>query len=163
MYPSVANMPYMQYKQFLRRVDARPKSIASQNCFDIVNGFPVTLMVVMLYTSVLFCSNAKTLDVSQISCLKIKDLIPDTQDGLTYVFYIRMDGIADFITWKHLATCLRMWDLDARGFHNSMWRFWLKKHHVIVVGCPASKYCSHKPDNLEPLYIPEKVKRPMDD
>jgi len=108
-------------------------------------------------------SKAKTLDVSQISCLKIKDLIPDTQDGLTYVFYIRMDGIADFITWKHLATCLRMWDLDARGFHNSMWRFWLKKHHVIVVGCPASKYCTHKPDNLESLYIPEKVKRPMDD
>lgn len=107
-------------------------------------------------------SKATILDVSQISCLKIKDLIPDTQDGL-FVFYIRMDAIADFITWKHLATCLRMWDLDARGFHNGMWRFWLKKNHVIVVGCPASKYCTHKPENLQPLYIPETVKRPMDD
>lgn len=123
-------------------------------------GFRVLLM--LLYTPVLFYSKAKILDVSQTSCLKIKDLIPDTQDGL-YVFYIRMDGSADFKTWKHLATCLRMWDLDARGFHNGMWRFWLKKNHVIVVGCPASKYCTHKPADLEPLYIPETVMRPIDD
>ena len=116
----------------------------------------------LLFTSLLFYSKAKVLDVSRISCLKIKDLIPDTQDGL-FVFYIKMDGIADFITWKHLATCLRMWDLDARGFHKGMWRFWLKKNHVIVVGCPTSKYCTHKPENLEPLYIPETVKRPLGD
>ena len=102
------------------------------------------------------------LDVSKTTCLNIKDFVPDTQNEL-YVFFIRMDEIADFKTWKHVATCLRMWDLDARGFHNGMWRFWLKKNHVIVVGCPASIYCSHKPDDIKPIYIPDTVERPNDD
>ena len=34
-----------------------------------------------------------------------------------------------------------MWDLDARGFHKGMWRFWIKKNHILTVGCPASVYC----------------------
>ena len=119
----------------------------------------VSLMTILYLC---FCSKAKILDLAQTPCAKIKDAVPDTKDEL-YVFYIRMDSIDDFKTWKHVATCLRMWDLDARGFHNSMWRFWLKKNHIIVVGCPASKYCSHKPDNIKPIYIPESVERPLDE
>ena len=72
MYSSVTNMPYtcyMQYKQFLRRVDARPKSIASQNCFDVVNGFPVTLMVVIYLCSLLQQSQ----DIRCFSNLLLKD------------------------------------------------------------------------------------------
>ena len=37
-----------------------------------------------------------------------------------------------------------MWDLDARGFHKSTWRFWIKKNHILAVGCPASEYCKNK-------------------
>ena len=65
-----------------------------------------------------------------------------------------MEFPGDFTTWKSVASCLRMWDLDARGFHKSMWRFWLKKNHVLVIGCPASVYCSYKPAEIKPLYIP---------
>ena len=65
-----------------------------------------------------------------------------------------MEFPGDFKTWQSMASCLRMWDLDARGFHKSMWRFWLKKNHVLVIGCPASVYCSYKPAEIKPLYIP---------
>lgn len=65
------------------------------------------------------------------------------------MFYIRMDGIVDFIIWKYLVICLFMWDLDVWGFYNGMWRFWFKKNYVIVVGCLVLMYCIYKLENLE--------------
>jgi len=100
-------------------------------------------------------SVAEILDHNKTPCANRDDFIPETRDKI-YVFYIKMEAADDFTTWNNVASCLRMWDLDARGFHKSMWRFWLKKNHVLVVGCPASEYCSHKPVELKPMYIPEK-------
>ena len=105
-----------------------------------------------------FCSEAEVLDHTKTPCANKDDFVPETQDKI-YVFYITMKSAHDFQTWKNVASCLRMWDLDARGFHKSMWRFWIKKNHVLVVGCPASEYCSYKPVQLTPLYIPEKPKQ----
>ena len=95
------------------------------------------------------------MDHNKTPCANRDDFIPETRDKI-YVFYIKMEAADDFTTWNNVASCLRMWDLDARGFHKSMWRFWLKKNHVLVVGCPASEYCSHKPVEVKPMYIPEK-------
>ena len=88
-------------------------------------------------------------------CSHLKDFVPDTE-GKTYLFYLRMDTKTDFTTWSNVARCFRMWDLDARGFHKSTWRFWIKKNHILAVGCPASEYCKNKPQELEPIYYPTK-------
>lgn len=109
-----------------------------------------------------FFSKAKVLDHTETPCTRFRNFVPDTK-GELYVFYIRMDETFDHKTWKNIATCLKMWDLDARGYHHGLWRFWVKKNHVIVVGCPASIYCSHKPKDLKPIYIPERVEPPEDE
>lgn len=108
-------------------------------------------------SSLLSHSHAETLGKTKTPCTNPDNFIPDTQDK-TYVLYIKMEYERDFKTWTNVASCLHMWDLDARGFHKCMWRFWLKKNHMLVVGCPASEYCSYKPAGLEPLYIPERPK-----
>ena len=37
--------------------------------------------------------------------------------GETYTAYISKNGALDYATWLRVAKCLRLWDLDARGFH----------------------------------------------
>ena len=36
--------------------------------------------------------------------------------------------------------CFHIWDLDARGFHKGMWRLFVKRSPVFIVGVPASPY-----------------------
>ena len=66
-----------------------------------------------------------------------------------------MDTKTDFTTWSNVARCFSMWDLDARGFHKQ------EKSH-LTVGRPASEYCKNKPQELEPIYLPNKETRPKD-
>ena len=114
----------------------------------------LTFLLFRLFRPFVF-SQAETLDHNKTPCSNPQDFIPDTE-GKLFVFYIKMMHSADFETWMNIASCFHMWDLDARGFHKSMWRFWIKKNHILVIGCPSSEYCSHKPVNLEPIYIPKK-------
>ena len=102
---------------------------------------------------------AEILDHKKNPCSNPHDFVPDTKDK-TYVFYIQMQRVDDWTTWQNIARCFSLWDLDVRGFHKDMWRFWIKKNHILVVGCPASPYCYHKPSDLEPIYLPEKETRP---
>ena len=124
--------------------------------YHFVIDFPVHVKLLCDYSS------AEVLDHTKTPCANLRDFVPDTV-GKLYVFYIRMDGAQDYTTWNNVARCFRMWDLDVRGFHNSMWRFWIKKNHILVVGCPASVYCALKPDNVSPIYLPNKETRPRDD
>ncbi|XP_075676818.1 protein O-linked-mannose beta-1,2-N-acetylglucosaminyltransferase 1-like isoform X2 [Dermatophagoides pteronyssinus] len=71
----------------------------------------------------------------------------------TYVIYIRQTNSRDFQTWLHVAKCFRIWDLDARGYHQSMWRFFLNQHHVLVIGVPHSPYSHLKPPNIMPIAV----------
>lgn len=36
--------------------------------------------------------------------------------------------------------CFKIWDLDARGSHKGLWRFYLKNNSIVVVGVPFSPY-----------------------
>nr|XP_058945597.1 protein O-linked-mannose beta-1,2-N-acetylglucosaminyltransferase 1-like [Pocillopora verrucosa] len=100
---------------------------------------------------------AVVLDHSRTPCTNPNDFIPLTKNKI-YVFYIRMDSINDFTTWSNVANCLKIWDLDPRGFHKRLWRLWLKDNHVLIVGCPVSPYCNYKPSRLQPIHIPKKKK-----
>lgn len=62
-----------------------------------------------------------------------------------------MNETNDFAVWKSIAKCQHIWDLDVRGFHKSMWRLFLKSHHVLIIGVPASPYSDTKPANIEPV------------
>lgn len=55
-----------------------------------------------------------------------------------------------------------MWDLDFRGFYRSMWRFWIKKNYILVVGCFVFVYCMKKLKNLNLIYFLNKEMRLKD-
>lgn len=71
--------------------------------------------------------------------------------GEIYLLFIKMTDANDFTCWLVIAKCLKIWDLDARGFHKGMWRLNLKRSHFIVVGYPYSKYSNFKPSNIVPV------------
>ena len=96
---------------------------------------------------------AKSLDRSKLPCSE--DFIPDTTD-MTYVFFIKMTSSSDFTTWMQVAKCFKLWDLDARGFHQGLWRFFLKSNHILVVGVPYSPYSKFKPTSVTPIYLEKK-------
>lgn len=99
---------------------------------------------------------AKVLDHSKDPCSE--DFIPNTEDEV-FVLYIQMKTESDFETWKHLAKCYKLWDLDVRGFHKSMWRQFLHGKHIIMVGVPASPYSEFKPPEVTPVYLEEQKQK----
>lgn len=80
---------------------------------------------------------ATVLDHSISPCEE--NFIPNTK-GQVYVMYIKMNSQRDYSTWLQVAKCFKIWDLDARGYHKSMWRFFLKGNQILVVGVPNSPY-----------------------
>lgn len=69
------------------------------------------------------------------------------------VIYIEMIDKQDYGNWLKLAKCWRIWDLDPRGQHNSMWRLFLNGKPTIVIGSPASPYSRLKPPYLKPFKL----------
>ena len=84
-----------------------------------------------------------------------ENFIPDPTQGSesAHIVYIRMDHATEYSTWKQVAKCFHLWDLDVRGVHNAMWRFFLKERPVLVVGVPASPYAKHMPPSITPIYL----------
>ena len=99
---------------------------------------------------------ATVLDHTKNPCANKEDFIPDTE-GKTYVFYIAQSRVRDWDTWNNVARCFKLWDLDVRGFHNQMWRFWIKENHIFVVGA-ASEYAKYKPADVHPIYMLDKLR-----
>ncbi|CAB3383749.1 Hypothetical predicted protein [Cloeon dipterum] len=101
---------------------------------------------------------ATVLDHSKSPCEE--SFIPEKK-GSTFVMYIKMEEPKDFGTWKQVAKCFKIWDLDARGYHNSMWRMHMKGSELLVIGVPNSDYSKFKPSNVTPIYLErpkEKIK-----
>ncbi|CAL1544988.1 unnamed protein product [Lymnaea stagnalis] len=95
-------------------------------------------------------AQADPIDHSKLPCSE--DFIPShlPKSAISSV-YISMESPTDFDTWKVLAKCLHLWDLDVRGFHKSMWRLFFNNHQLIIIGTPASPYSVTKPANIEPI------------
>ncbi|KPM02381.1 O-linked-mannose beta-1,2-N-acetylglucosaminyltransferase 1-like protein [Sarcoptes scabiei] len=73
----------------------------------------------------------------------------------TFILFVRQINSRDFQSWLMVAKCFRIWDLDARGYHNSMWRFFLNHNHILVIGVPYSPYSHLKPTNVIPISVNE--------
>jgi len=83
------------------------------------------------------------------------------------IMFIKMEEPKDFVTWLQVAKvcienmyllfieakfgtvilillllfqCFKIWDLDARGYHKSMWRMRMKGSEMLVIGVPNSEY-----------------------
>ncbi|XP_071522133.1 protein O-linked-mannose beta-1,2-N-acetylglucosaminyltransferase 1-like [Panulirus ornatus] len=97
------------------------------------------------------------LDHSRSPCEET--FVPDTTSH-TYLLFIQMNHHKDYTTWLQVAKCLRIWDLDGRGYHRGMWRLNIKSNPLLIVGVPFSQYSKFKPSDLKPLYMeaPEKDK-----
>ena len=102
-----------------------------------------------------FYRAAELVDHSKNPCTH-NEFIPDTK-GHTYVIYIKQNQPADYETWSNLAKCFKLWDLDVRGFHKAMWRFFLKENSIFIVGM-KSPYAVYKPNDVIPLFLPKEVK-----
>lgn len=83
--------------------------------------------------------------------------IPDTT-GHTYLLFIHMEHHKDYSTWLQVAKCLRIWDLDSRGYHHGMWRLNMKSNPLLIIGVPFSQYSKFKPPDLKPLRMEAKDK-----
>ncbi|EGD75793.1 histidine-rich glycoprotein [Salpingoeca rosetta] len=91
------------------------------------------------------------LDTQQPCGTMVPDALENTNTPL--VLYMTMKSAGDHETWLQLAKCWHLWDLDVRGFHKGVWRFYRKGNPIAVVGTPYSPFSSHKPDALEPLFM----------
>ena len=93
---------------------------------------------------------AIVLDHSKSPCED--NFIPDTRNEV-YAMFIKMDRPGDYKTWLQVAKCFKIWDLDPRGYHKSMWRLWFKGNHILIVGVPNSPYSVFKPAKVTPIYL----------
>ncbi|KAK4008597.1 hypothetical protein OUZ56_013731 [Daphnia magna] len=95
-------------------------------------------------------SNATVLDHTISPCEE--SFIPNVT-GETFVVYMKMEHARDTVTWLQIAKCFKIWDLDARGSHKGLWRFYLKNNSIVVVGVPFSPYSKFKPTKLNPIEL----------
>ncbi|XP_069695480.1 protein O-linked-mannose beta-1,2-N-acetylglucosaminyltransferase 1-like isoform X2 [Periplaneta americana] len=96
------------------------------------------------------------LDHSKSPCEE--NFIPDKKSDVIIMF-IKMEEPKDFVTWLQVAKCFKVWDLDARGFHKSMWRMHMKGSEILIIGVPNSEYAKYKPSDITPIYLePRKEK-----
>lgn len=80
------------------------------------------------------------LDSNSFPCSDAFSLSDNDDEAEASVLYIQMADAKDTKTWLHVAKCLRIWDLDARGSHKGMWRMNFKGIPLFVVGVPFSDY-----------------------
>nr|CAD7612863.1 unnamed protein product [Timema genevievae] len=90
------------------------------------------------------------LDHSKSPCEE--NFIPEKK-GKIMIMFIKMDDPKDFVTWLQVAKCFKIWDLDARGYHKSMWRMHMMESEMLVIGVPNSEYAKYKPSNITPIYL----------
>lgn len=72
------------------------------------------------------------------------DMFPETADPeerkRPYLLAFTMKHAYDRAGIHNILTCLGLWDLDVRGDHQGMWRFFINGNPVIIVGMPFSEY-----------------------
>ena len=99
---------------------------------------------------------AELLDHTKNPCNNT-DFVPNSKDRV-YVLYIKWAYKGDTETWLNVAECFNLWHMDIRGVHKLMWRFWIKRNEIFVVGS-RSPYVIHKPSHIEPLYLSDEMVR----
>merc|ERR1712071_231350 len=96
-------------------------------------------------------SNAHLVDHTKSPC--DKDFMKNASPEQNYVAYFRMSYDRAVDVYINIAKCLKIWDVDVRGFHKSSVRIYINKAQVVFVGYPASPYSIHKPNHVTAFYF----------
>jgi len=96
-------------------------------------------------------SNAMLVDHKKNPCSD--DFMKNASVDQTYVLYFSMmyEGAPE--VFLNIAKCLKVWDVDARGFHKGAVRLFYNKAHLVLVGYPNSPYSIYKPNNIAAIYF----------
>jgi len=140
--------PYFQEVYFKKRVmNTMPHVVLDVD--KLVKGQYEIRMKALL-------SIAVPLDHSKNPCVVSLDHFISTFHAKTSqprTLFISMKNANDFNTWKSIAKCLKIWDLDVRGVHQCSWRLYVKGAPLLIVGVPASPYSIFMEPNIKPLFI----------
>lgn len=88
-------------------------------------------------------SNARLPDMNIYfrTCL---DIFPETNNiterERPYILTFSMKHAFDISGIHNLLTCLGVWDMDVRGEHRGIWRLFINKNPVVLIGIPYSYY-----------------------
>ncbi|KJE96186.1 O-linked-mannose beta-1,2-N-acetylglucosaminyltransferase 1 [Capsaspora owczarzaki ATCC 30864] len=75
-------------------------------------------------------------------------------DQPPYLIFFKQNSETEFENWMRLAQCFRVWDLDVRGHHKGLFRFWLEGHQIMAIGDKSPYYNEYRPTgNFSPLDI----------
>eukprot|EP00047_Mylnosiga_fluctuans_P014350 m.37711 g.37711 ORF g.37711 m.37711 type:complete len:626 (-) comp5460_c0_seq2:386-2263(-) len=74
----------------------------------------------------------------------------------THILFIQMAKADDWRPWMALATCWKLWDLDARGFHKNVWRMHINGTPLMVVGS-TSPFYKFRPKHVDAVAVPTKA------
>lgn len=147
---------YFQHQYFSKHAFNRLQPVHGLDGLDQLSRDPYErLLEHQLSQAQVFQANQSQqgADLGQILC-SLAEQKPDKQArNVSTVIYIDMIDEHDFANWLRLAKCWRIWDLDARGQHRSMWRLFVAGRPTLVVGVPASPYSRFKPAHLSPIRL----------
>ena len=79
--------------------------------------------------------------------------MPRTRAHTSRILYRTQKG------WRDAFAC-GIWTREV--FIKALGDFGSRKNYILAVGCPASEYYKNKPQELEPIYLPNKETRPKD-
>ena len=91
-------------------------------------------------------------------CSHLKDFVPNTDTCFTYEWTLKQT-LPRGPTWRDALAC---GILTREVFIKAHGEFGSRKNLTVVVGCLASEYCKNKPQELEPIYLPNRETRPKD-
>ncbi|XP_043235710.1 protein O-linked-mannose beta-1,2-N-acetylglucosaminyltransferase 1-like [Amphibalanus amphitrite] len=75
------------------------------------------------------------------TCLELFPETPDPEERKRpYYLAFTMKHAYDRGGIHNIMSCLGLWDLDVRGDHRGMWRFFINGNPVIAMGMPFSEY-----------------------
>ena len=100
-------------------------------------------------------STARPLDHTISPCDSKVFSAQTLQPVSSYVLFIDMQHETDYVTWKKVAKCMQLWDLDVRGVHRAMWRIFFKNQPLFIIGVPASPYSKYMPPAITPVRLEE--------
>lgn len=139
---------YFQDKYFKSHSFNTQPKVVLQNVDRVIKDNYEKLILNMI-------KNGTVLDEFQSPC---NENFPSDKSRINYtstnfILFIKMVDAKDFDTWLQAAKCLKIWDLDARGYHKAMWRLRIKRHEVLIIGYPYSPYSIYKPEGIKPLTL----------
>ncbi|XP_043191250.1 protein O-linked-mannose beta-1,2-N-acetylglucosaminyltransferase 1-like [Amphibalanus amphitrite] len=123
----------MQFKMYYDHALNRDPDVRLRNVDDMIyHRYEAQLMEEIKHARMI---DGRTYN-NESSC---DGVLPPEPTNHTYVIFIVMENAQDVQAWQKVSTCLNLWDLDVRGDHRGLWRFWYRGNPIMVIGSPYAE------------------------